>query len=250
MANSKDELKQNLERTSETVEPINETVWRKIKKAIKRSLLVFLLLILSYLGIALLGLIPVNNDFVETENGIEIFVFSGEFHSDLILPIKTDVIDWKTQFDSGHVTGDTIWATHMKFGWGDHDFYIHTPSWSDLKVSTATNALLIPSKTVMHVSYDVEPEENSSVRGVTISKEQYQRLVDFVLESFATNDQGDFELIVGKSYHQCDAFYRANGSYHCFKTCNCWAGKAIKTAGIKTGWFTPFPKTPFLYFPE
>jgi hypothetical protein len=32
-------------------------------------------------------------------------------------------------------------------------------------------------------------------------------------------------------------------------TCNCWVGEAMRSAGIRTAWFTPLPKTVFLYLP-
>lgn len=205
--------------------------------------------VLAYLAIALIGLIPVNRDFVEAGDGVEIFVYSGEFHSDLILPIDNEAINWRNRFSNSDFGSTPNWATHFSFGWGDRNFYLNTPNWSDLKLLTAGNALILPSETVMHVSHEVRPTEDFSIRSVKISTAQYKRLVDFILNSFSTAD-GKFEPIRDARYHKYDAFYKANGSYHCFKTCNCWVGQALKTAGVKTGWFTPFPKTPFLYFPK
>lgn len=214
----------------------------------------FLLLIVGLLGfyalLILVGLIPVNRDFEETKDGVEIFVFSGAFHSDLILPIENSVVDWRKKFLPNKFKADTAWASHMAFGWGDKDFYINTPRWADLKFSTACDALLVPSDTVMHVSHQSQPRTDEQTRGIRISVEQYQQLVNFIKGSFETDDAGDFQLISGVSYGSNDAFYRGEGNYHCFRTCNCWVGQGLQAAGVKTGWFTPLPKTVFLYFPE
>jgi Protein of unknown function (DUF2459) len=58
---------------------------------------------------------------------------------------------------------------------------------------------------------------------------------------------GRFLLIEGGAYGTDDAFYYAHGSYHAFNTCNCWVGRGLKAAGVRTGWFTPLPKTVSLY---
>lgn len=219
-----------------------------IRKWLKRGLRTFVALVLGYGALIVIGLIPVNRDFVETEDGIEVFVLSGAFHSDIILPVRTDIIDWQNQFEPGQFSIDTSGATHVGFGWGDRNFYLHTPTWSDLKVSTAGKALLIPSETVMHVAFLNTPVGNPEIRRVKISPDQYQKLVNFIVESFQPA-QGGFQHIVGISYGQADAFFVGDGSYHCFRTCNCWVGDALKSAGVKTGWFTPLPKTVYLYFP-
>jgi len=221
----------------------------RIKKWIKRTFLFVLSLLLIYAIIVLVGLIPVNGDFVETEGGIEIFVFSGEFHSDIILPIENETCNWREKFSPSDFSANTSWATHIAFGWGDREFYINTPSWKDLKVSTAVNALLIPSKTVVHVAHTNEPAENSQTKSVTVSVEQYEQLVNFVKSSFAEDGSKAQQLIPNEAYGYYDAFYQGSGSYHAFRTCNCWVGEALQKTGIKTGWFTPLPKTVFFYFP-
>ncbi len=207
-------------------------------------------LVLGYITLIIAGLFPVNRSFVETEDGIEIFVFSGEFHSDIFLPLKTDVADLRSKFDPSHFEHSPDWMTHMAFGWGDRDFYINTPSWSDLKFSTACNALLIPSETVMHVSFSNSPQGHPQVKSVKISKKQFEELLAFINSSFDRDEAGQVKYIPGEAYGMPDAFYRGSGSYHGFRTCNCWVGDALKKTGVKTGWFTPLPKTVYMYFPE
>lgn len=234
-------------------DPAHSPIRRNIammRKWVRRSLLMLFGCLLSYGLLVLIGMIPVNGDFAEPESGVEIFVFSGAFHSDLILPIETSTVDWRTKFIPGHTRAAAPWATHMAFGWGDRNFYINTPSWADLKASTACSALLMPSETVMHVSYQTEPATDEETRSVTISTDQYQTLVEFINESFRSKAPGEFQQIQDQCYGDYDAFYQGAGNYHCFRTCNCWVSEGLQRAGVKTGWFTPLPKTVFLYLPD
>ena len=231
---------------------------RKFWKWTKRLVFLLLGLIGIYSLAVLVGMFPVNRDFQETENGIEIFVFSGAFHSDIILPIENSIVDWRTRISPSDFKSPAPWATHMAFGWGDKDFYINTPSWTDLKISTASYALLMPSDTVMHVTHctkpfikdSVNPDGDESTRSVTISTEQYFKLIEFISSSFQKDSAGLLQPISDKCYGSADAFYKGAGTYHAFRTCNCWVGDGLETAGIKTGWFTPLPKSVFHYFPE
>lgn len=202
-----------------------------------------------YVFAVIIGLWPVNRDFVETPGGVEIFISSSSVHSDLILPIQAAAHDWRDEFRDEHFLPRSASTTHVAVGWGDRGFYIETPTWADLKISTACQALLLPSQTVVHVSYGPAPQTHEQLRSVTISPDQYHRLVEFIQKSFALDSTGKFQAIPDSSYGMTDAFYIAQGRYHCFNTCNCWTGNALETAGVKVGWFTPLPRTVFLYLP-
>jgi hypothetical protein len=39
-------------------------------------------------------------------------------------------------------------------------------------------------------------------------------------------------LIPHAAYGPADASFEAEGHYHCFNTCNCWTGAALRSAGI------------------
>lgn len=45
----------------------------------------------------------------------------------------------------------------------------------------------------------------------------------------------------GHGYGLADTFYAAKGTYSLLYTCNNWTGDALKAAGVRTGWWTPFP---------
>ena len=208
-----------------------------------------LLLAMMYASALAIGLIPVNRDFQPTPDGVEIFVFSDGLHADLILPTTNDVTDWRKHFRPDHFKSSyATTGSHVQIGWGEKNFYLHTPTWDDLKASTAAQALLIPSPTVMHVGFTGPPLPEWQPRRLVISREQYRQLVDYIQQTFVTQD-GAYVPIEGYSFTPYDAFYEAQGSYHLCQTCNNWSGNALKQAGVKTGCWTPFAYMVLFHLP-
>jgi uncharacterized protein (TIGR02117 family) len=182
--------------------------------------------------------------------GIEILVTSNPVHADVILPIASAAVNWRDHFPAECFAGDTQSATHVAIGWGDRGFFLQTPTWNDLKMSTAANALFWPSPTCLHVTMKSSVTTNQNTRSVRISQQQYTELVEFVIDSFRTDRNGRMRRIESAGYSWNDAFFEAHGTYHCVNTCNSWVGRALRSAGVRTGWMTPLPKTVFLYLPE
>ena len=208
----------------------------------------FTYLLLGYAGLVLLGLFPVNHDFKPDPNGVKVYVYSGSVHSDIIVPVTNEVMDWRTIFEPKHFKSETSRIKYVSIGWGDRGIFLNTPRWSDLTLSTAANAMLLPSGTVLHVAFET-PRANKNYRAVSISREQYAELVTFVQDTLKRDQSGKL-IRIDKSYHRYDAFYEANGNYHLFNTCNCWVGRGLKRAGVKTAWFAPMPKTVLWYLPK
>ena len=206
-------------------------------------------LLTLYALIVLIGLLPANNDFQPDSDGVQIHVTSNAVHADVIVPVSNSVIDWRQEFSSDLFSGSTLAATHVAFGWGDKGFFIETPTWGDLKVSTAANALLIPSDSCMHVVFTNVDSYGQDKRSVFISQDQYRKLIEFIKASFETNKSQERILISDAAYGSRDAFFESHGHYHALNTCNSWAGRALRTAGVRTPWLTPMPKSPMLYLP-
>jgi uncharacterized protein (TIGR02117 family) len=225
------------------------TIYARIARGFLGCCKLFLLMLAFYFLVALAGLIPVNNDFEPAADGVEIMVSSTAIHADLILPIRNDTVDWRPHLPASDFTGDVRGATHVAFGWGNKEFFVDTPTWADLKAGTVFRALFSPSATCIHVNMWNDNAIPAEARKTRISNEQYHRLVEHVLGSFRRDEGGRFLLLQGGAYGTNDAFYDAHGSYHAFNTCNCWVGRGLKAAGVRTGWFTPLPKTVSLYMP-
>lgn len=239
-----------MDNTSNGTSPVSRrTLVGRIARALLRCCQFVFLLVVLYLLAVLVGLIPVNNDFAPTADGVEITVTSTEIHADLVLPLRNSTMDWRPLFPAGDFAGDVGFATRVAFGWGNKEFYVDTRTYADLKAGTVFRAVFWPSATCMHVEMWDDADTRPGARTVRISHEQYRRLVEHVLGTFRRDEGGRFLPIKGGAYGANDAFYHANGSYHALNTCNCWAGRGLKAAGVRTGWFTPLPRTVTLYMP-
>ncbi|MEM8714710.1 MAG: TIGR02117 family protein [Cyanobacteria bacterium P01_G01_bin.4] len=209
--------------------------------------------LLLFLAVLLVGLIPVNNGFSPTTDGVEVAVVSNAVHADIIVPVRTDDMDWLERFDERNFPSDVSAYSHVAIGWGDRGFFLETPTLADLNLSTAVNALFLPSRSCLHVTF-TRPERFDSAPSVTITSDQYKDLVAFVQRSLTTspigNPTGHPISIPGYSYSSTDTFFEAHGTYHLFNTCNSWAGQALKAAGIRAPWLSPLPKTPAMYLPN
>lgn len=200
-----------------------------------------------YFGILLIGLIPINNDFRPPDDEqVVIYVASSAVHADLFLPATTETIDWHKEFNNSTFGVDTKNFSHIAIGWGDRGFYLETETWADLKLTTAANALLLPSESCMHVDF-TSAKYHKNVVAVAITAAQYRDLVDFIKSSFKRSPNGAYLQIEGYAYSGTDAFFQAHGKYHLLNTCNSWIGRALQAAGVRTPWLTPLPNTPTLY---
>lgn len=229
---------------------IPRSILRRCFRWLKRLGLFVLACLVLYFLIALIGLIPVNNGFQPTPGGIEIWLVSNPIHTDIVLPAHTATIDWRERIPDGSFAVDSRRATHVAIGWGNKDFYVNTPTWADVRLSTVVHALFWPSESCMHVTLCTADGIPKDTRSVRISADQYQRLVDFINNGFCHRADGSMILIPHAAYGPADAFFEGEGRYHCFNTCNCWTGRALHVAGIRTGWFTPLPGAPLLYLPK
>jgi uncharacterized protein (TIGR02117 family) len=135
-------------------------------------------------------------------------------------------------------------------GWGDRGFYLETPTWSDLKFSTAFNAVFYRGSTAMHVSFYGRLRQSAACRKIHISKESYRRIVDYVSASFKLNDKGELQLIPQKLYGSNDIFYEAQGHYGMFHTCNTWVNNCLKAGNQRACVWTPFDKGIYFQYRE
>ncbi|MEN8119925.1 MAG: TIGR02117 family protein [Bacteroidota bacterium] len=203
--------------------------------------------ILLYLFMAILfTLIPVNSSFKESKEGTEIFINTNGVHTNIILPTKTNDFDWnrflkiKENYE------------YLAFGWGDKEFYLNTPTWDDLKISTALKAAFLPTKTIIQVNgYSYKPKESETVIKLKLNEDQFQKISYFVAESFKQSDKNQIiKINPNNKYGFKEKFYLAKGTYSLLKTCNNWTNKGLKQAGIKNAFWAPFDKSVMYHLNE
>lgn len=203
---------------------------------------VFFGIVVLYVLLAFLfSAIPVNKNFQEDKtSGIDIYIQSNGVHTDLVLPIRNRYKDWSDVIPFDHTISKDSLMEYIAFGWGDKNFYLETPTWADLKFSTAFNALFFLSTSAMHVTlYKHMPAEEYRKK-IGISAEQYKRIVQYIEDSFQKNSEGDFILIKNLSYGNDDCFYDAKGTFNLFYTCNTWTNEGLKQSGLRASLWTPF----------
>ncbi|MDR9457246.1 MAG: hypothetical protein RI572_07525, partial [Salegentibacter sp.] len=47
-------------------------------------------------------LIPVNSDFQETNDGVEIYLQTSDVHTDIVVPLKNDLKNWEEDISLQH----------------------------------------------------------------------------------------------------------------------------------------------------
>lgn len=215
--------------------------WRRILRLVLLFLLgVPALYLLAALGLAL---IPVNQDFVQPQDGIDIQLVSNGIHVDFLVPVKASVMDWSQKLSRSTFRAVDDDARYLLFGWGSRAFYLETPRWSDLKVKNVLKAVFWPSATVAHVQYvqGTFLEDGDACRSVRISEDAYRKLCAFIEASIQRDASDAFQPIAGKSYSDTDNFYEGVGSYHAFNTCNSWTNDGLKQIGVRTALWSPLP---------
>ncbi|MFD2245770.1 TIGR02117 family protein [Pontibacter ruber] len=225
--------------------------WRKAGRGAMYFLAVLGTMTALYLIVALLlGTLSVNNSYAQATEGIEVFVTDNGVHTDWVLPVNTPYIDWRSKLHLQDYAGADSSFTHVSFGWGDRQFYMETPEWSDLTLTTAITSLFWPTRTAMHVEYIPAPlKPNKKQRPLVLTPQQYEALVNYILKTFQQQN-GQFLLIPDHGYYDTDNFYEAHGKFHLFKTCNSWTNGGLKAIGAEAALWAPFSFLVMRHLPE
>lgn len=211
----------------------------KVFKKFLKYTTFFLLGIIGYLlVVTLLSYISVNDGLVKSHKEIPIYILTNGVHTDVVLPLKSEHYDWTNQLKTEHTKAKDTTMNYVALGWGDKGFYLETPTWADLKASTALKAASGLSTSAMHVTFYKEMKESKSCKKLQISSDNYKKLILFINESFQTKSGEFLKIETEAVYGKHDVFYEANGSYSLFYTCNSWANEALKAANQKAALWT------------
>lgn len=180
---------------------------------------------------------------------VSIYILTNGVHTDIVVPLRNEITDWSKEVKfSNTISKDTAFNL-LSLGWGDRAFYMETPTWADLKASTALKAAFGLSRSAVHATFYKRLNEDSTCVRINLSTAQYSRLVKYIENSFSKDSSGHFiPIITNANYDNNDAFYEAKGSYHLFYTCNTWANNALKSCGQKASVWTPFDKGIFYQY--
>lgn len=205
----------------------------QIAKTILRYLLYGLGVPVSYVLVSLvLSWISIDRVDPVTDAPHSIYLSTNGVHLYIIMPRKTLHRSFLSKLR--HQQN----ASYFSFGWGDAAFYRQTPTWEDLTFRNAFRALFLKSAALMHVTR----YRKKSARWVEIklSERALEKLNHYLCHSFQTDRDTRQFIFDSKGYTTKDDFYKAKGSYSCFKTSNTWVNSAFKASGLKSCLWTPF----------
>jgi uncharacterized protein (TIGR02117 family) len=222
---------------------------KKTLKVIARIILGFVVFIILYLLSALLlSMLTIPKEQGESID-VAIYIITNGDHTDVVVPVKNQVANWAKEVKyQNTINGDTSFK-YLALGWGDKGFFLNTPTWAQLKFSTAFKAAFALSTSAIHATYYKTMTESADCKKINISNAQYVRLVAYIDSSFKRDSlQNVINIKTNANYNNNDAFYEAKRKYNLFYTCNTWANNALKSCGQKTCVWTPFDKGIFYHY--
>jgi len=124
-------------------------------------------------------------------------------------------------------------AKLIDIGWGDEAFYQHPGFDWDL----AYQALFYPSPSTLriegiYISQQQYFDISEIVVELKINNEKLKILLNYIAETVWRDADGK-NKILSTQYLDRVYFFKANGEYHLFNTCNTWLAKGLKQAGFK-----------------
>ena len=220
-----------------------QTMLRVLRKGFMCLLALLALLALYCAAVLVLSRVPTNTHFSAVpadQAGIDIYVRTNGVHTDIVLPAKTTVRDWSRTIPPADLHNIDDRLSYISFGWGDKGFYLDTPTWAELKASTAFIAATGLGSTAMHIEAVEQPQISPTIRHLRVNDAALQSIVADIDRSFKHDANGNVEYIhTTANYNDHDAFYEATGRYSIFTTCNEWTRKTLAHAGITTAVFSP-----------
>ena len=225
----------------------------------KKSVKIFLKILLSLLGVVifyllcvvLLPYIEISAKETAAPKNREIYILTNGVHTDLVFPIKSKEIDWSKKMPYENTLAKDSTMQYIALGWGDKGFYLDTPTWAELKFSTAFKAAFWLGESAVHATFYREMKEGEDCKKINLTTEQYQELIKYVDDTFDKDAFGNYIFVKTNAvYGKNDAFYEAKGSYNFLFTCNTWTNDGLKVAGQKAAFWTATEKGIFQHYKD
>ena len=157
----------------------------------------------------------------------EIFLIKQYWHTAIV--IEKNDIDPKILPEVKYFNDFSL----LDFGWGDEEFYQHP----DFDSGLAFKALFYATPSTLRVegigiSKDNYFDISEIVVRILVTEEQLNKIVNFISSTINRNNTGLPEILSEKGLGRI-IFFKANGNYHLFNTCNTWLARCLVSAGIK-----------------
>jgi uncharacterized protein (TIGR02117 family) len=123
---------------------------------------------------------------------------------------------------------------YVDIGWGDEDFYQHP----GFDAGLAVKALFYPTPSALRIegfNLTIEQYINLSDMAILIEvdESQIKQISQHISAAFYRNKKDDPVKLLSTAYGGKIKFFKANGEYHLFNTCNTWVAEGLSAAGIE-----------------
>lgn len=167
------------------------------------------------------------NSIIDKEGFHKIYFIKQNWHTAIVFNTQELNSNLFRQYDSFSEFG------LIDIGWGDEEFY-QSPGFD---FELAFKALFYPTPSTLRVEgINLTKEEYFDLSEIVIelevSDEQFKNICTFINNTFYINNSGE-TLILNKKAGGKIVFYKSNGSYHLFNTCNTWLASGLRESGIE-----------------
>ena len=220
--------------------------WTRLARALVGSLA--LAIGLAFLAMGIGASIPRNAAWQEPEGGIRILIETNGTHTGFVLPLVTEHKDWRETFPEVPHYTDRSEVTHIAMGWGEKEVFLNTPTWGDLRLTTALRIAVVGGPSVIRLHPLVRPAPGAWHRPLRLRPAEYARLVT-AIEATLPSPGPDGLRQTLSSFDPEAIHYPAKGRYTLVRGCNQWVSDALAEAGVKVGWWTPLASGVTRWFP-
>lgn len=210
-------------------------------KAVRRTFTA-ILAIIAIAGLAgwIGSSIPRGDPLVDAPaDPVEIMIATNGVHTEIVVPAVNSTKDWRETLPSVAQTASGGATTHIAIGFGERDVFINTPTFYDMRLSTALRVATTGGEGMIRVINLANPSVHQNRRKLTISGEQYRLLVEALEDDLPPPAAGKTRIFETSTYDR-GRYYASPQRYTLITTCNQWTSDRLAKAGIRTGWFTPF----------
>jgi uncharacterized protein (TIGR02117 family) len=229
---------------------------QRLLRVLRFVLMVFVYGLLCYALFAILSaLIPFTEEptDIQQPKAYEVYLLKSGPHTDFLVKAKTDVHDWTIDFPySNNIDPDTT-LPWLAIGWGDKGFYLNTPTWADLTVSTAVAAATGLGTAGIHATYYYTVPEGRPIVQLMLTENQYRRLCSYISATLMSDVNGKRVMLQplkpGVNFEH-DRYYDAYGTYSMVHTCNTWVNNGLKVSGQRACLWTGFAEGIFYHYED
>lgn len=211
--------------------------------ALRRTGWTIVALIAAYLCAAAIGGLisgQAHEEGANIDRPHKIHLVSGPIHVDFLLPLDATTRAHFAALTPHGIDVQNAYADWLLVGWGAHEFYTSTGSYTDLS-ATAVWRGITGDNSVLRVDTVGPLLEPDRFAHIDLTEKEYSRLRDAILASFDTTPRGDLRPLDAPGFTQTDRFFAAKGRFNILRTCNTWIARVLRASGVRFGVWTPTP---------